>query len=320
MIEQTTVLWHKFRKRGRFYGLLLSALILSGCATTGGNTSQKDPFEAMNRQFFKMNTDIDEGVVQPLTHVYVAVTPDLMRQGISNFSSNIADAYSFANNVLQLKPTNAGQDFIRVAFNTAFGFGGLMDITSSLGIEKQNQDLGLTLARWGVPPGPYLVLPLLGPSTVRDSVDRVALLYLWPAQYIFTDWRARTAFTYLSLLEFRAQLMDAESAVDSAMIDRYQQVRDAFLQRRAYLVSGGQISYDDEDDEDMPAAEQKTAVAPAEPQVAATPEKGAAAEVIAAVEDEAEVDAPEPEMVPTSSTPSRENVLSIPPETFMISF
>ena len=203
--------------------MMVCALMLgvAGCATTK-TSSPKDPFEPMNRQFFQMNTDIDEAILQPMARGYKFIMPDLARQGVSNFTGNLSDAYSFANNVLQLKPTNAGQDFIRVAFNTAFGFAGLMDIAGSLGIEKQNQDFGLTLARWGVKPGPYLVLPLLGPSTVRDSLDHVVLLAYSPSSYIFTDWRGRTAYVYISTLELRAQLMEAEDILDGAMLDRYQ--------------------------------------------------------------------------------------------------
>ena len=321
--------------------MLLVVSALSGCATTGG--SPDDPLEPMNRQFFQFNTDVDEGILQPMAKAYRHVMPDLARKGINNFSGNLSDAYSFANNVLQLKPTNAGQDLVRVAFNTAFGLGGLIDIAGSVGIEKQNQDFGLTLARWGVGTGPYLVLPLLGPSTLRDSMDDVVLLYHAPSRYLFRDWRARTAYQYLSLLEFRVQLMDAEAVLDSSIIDRYQQVRDMYLQRRAYLVSGGEVDYDlddlDDEDFDSPSTGSDT-VSPQATQPAAS---GVPQEVKVSKEPTMRIESKEhgqpaadrtveedkkvsrhpsrqERSTRTRKDPSRkENVLSVPSEVFSIS-
>ena len=240
---------------GSLLNLLLLASMVSGCATTA--RSPNDPLEPMNREFFQFNSDLDEAILQPAAKAYRYVMPNVARKGIRNFSSNLSDAYSFASNVLQLKPTNAGQDLLRVAFNTFFGLGGLLDIASSIGIEKQNQDLGLALARWGVGSGPFLMLPFLGPTTVRDSMHNVAVLYHPLSRYVFTDWRVQTAYQSLSLLEFRVQLMDTEAALEGAMIDRYQQIRDFYLQHRAFMISGGQIDYGDTDflDDDFDLSE-----------------------------------------------------------------
>ena len=147
---------------------LACASLLAGCAT-GPNRKPGDPLEPMNRAIFKFNDSVDQAIAVPVAKGYQKVTPKPMRTAISNFFSNLGDLGNVANNLLQLKITDATEDLMRFAFNTTFGIGGLIDWATPAGLPKHDQDFGLTLGHYGVPAGPYLVLPLLGPSSVRDS-------------------------------------------------------------------------------------------------------------------------------------------------------
>src|ERR1035437_6894803 len=146
--------------------------LTSGCAT-GPNVNPQDPLERMNRPVAKFNDGFYSMVLTPVATVYKKATPSLVRTGVSNFFNNISDFGSLINNALQLKPEATGEMVIRVSFNTVFGFWGVLDLASELGVERHREDLGQTLGRWGVPAGPYLVLPVLGPSTVRDTTALV---------------------------------------------------------------------------------------------------------------------------------------------------
>jgi len=221
---------------------VMALVALTACATVP--SSPQDPFEPMNREFFQFNMDLDQGVLLPIANVYRAVVPEIARTGVTNFFGNLDDAYSLANNILQLRPTNAGQDLIRVSFNTVFGFGGLLDIASQLGIEKQNQDFGLTLGRWGVPSGPFLMLPFLGPRTLRDVGDDVVLFWGAPIVHVIRDWRWQMVLSYTSILGTRADMIDTEGALEDAMLDPYQQLRDAYLQQRQFMLTGEMPAYD----------------------------------------------------------------------------
>ena len=143
--------------------------MLGGCAT-GPTPIPRDPFEPLNRQVSQFNEGVDDAVLKPVATVYKNGVPPLVRTGVSNFFGNLGDVWSFVNSVLQFKFQNAAENFMRLNVNTFFGLGGILDIASELNIERHKEDFGQTLGRWGVPAGPYLVLPLLGPSTVRDTV------------------------------------------------------------------------------------------------------------------------------------------------------
>lgn len=223
---------------------VIAMIALSACATTPSATSSPDdPFEPVNRAFFRFNTILDEGILLPVAKAYRFVVPRIAREGVTNFFGNLDDMYSMANNVLQLRPLDAGQNLIRVSFNTVFGFGGLMDIASQLGIEKRYQDFGLTLGHWGVPSGPYLMLPFLGPRTLRDVTNDGVLLYAAPIIHILHDWKWRLVLGYDSIISERANLIDTGDALEGAMLDSYAQVRDAYLQQRQFLLTG-KVDYD----------------------------------------------------------------------------
>jgi len=204
--------------------------LLAGCAT-GPNANPRDPFEPFNRRMMKFNEQLDAMALKPAATAYRNVLPPLVRTGVNNFFRNLGDVWSGVNSALQLKLGPAGEDFLRFGFNTVFGFGGVMDIASELNIERHKEDLGQTLGRWGVPSGPYLMLPVLGPSTVRDAL---ALPVDWrgdPIYYVH-DWDAQWSPYILRAIDARSNLLRATSVLSQAALDKYTFTRDAYLQRR----------------------------------------------------------------------------------------
>lgn len=230
--------------------VLTSALALGGCAT-GPTANPADPLEPLNRGIFQFNETVDAAVVKPVAVAYNEVTPRPIRTGVSNFFANLGDGWSFVNNLLQAKPAAAMDSFFRFNINTLWGLFGLIDIASEMGIERHPEDFGQTLGRWGVPSGPYLVLPLFGPSTVRDAaarfgVDRPAD----PVQHV-DHIPTRNSFTVLDLVDRRASLLRAGSLLDEAALDKYSFTRDVYLQKRRNDVHDGSPPSED----DAPSAE-----------------------------------------------------------------
>ena len=169
------------------------------------------------------------------------ITPQPVRDSVTNFFSNIGDVYIAANNLLQLKITDGVEDIMRIVINTVFGVGGLFDVATLAKLPKHDNDLGLTLGHYGVPPGPYLVLPLFGPSTVRDAVGSIGNYYVNPLSYI--DPRGLSWALYgLNIVNTRANLLNASDVLEGAALDKYSFVRNAYLQRRQYLLSDGRRS------------------------------------------------------------------------------
>jgi phospholipid-binding lipoprotein MlaA len=249
-------------------GMTIAAvLVLAGCAT-GPDRKPGDPLEPMNRQIFKFNDAADKYIARPIATGYVKVTPSPLRTAISNFFSNIGDIGNFANNLLQLKITDATEDLMRFAFNTTFGLGGLIDWATPAGLPKHNQDFGLTLGHYGVPSGPYLVLPLLGPSSVRDSTSWIAGYPLNPGTYL--SGTANAVMFGVRFMSARADLLGATDILSQAALDKYAFVRDAYTQRRQYLLTGAANAalpdYGDESDATaVPAEGASATVAPAQP-------------------------------------------------------
>lgn len=230
---------------------IAAAFTLAGCAT-GPDRKANDPLEPMNRQIFKFNDAADRYVARPVAETYVKVTPQPVRTAISNFFSNIGDIGNFVNNLLQGKFGDATEDFVRLAFNSTFGLGGLIDWATPSGLPKHNQDFGLTLGHYGVPAGAYLVLPLLGPSSVRDSTQWIAGYPLNPATYLPTD--ASVALWGVRFMSARADLLGATDILSQAALDKYAFVRDAYTQRRQYLLTGSNgAKLPDYDDSNAPA-------------------------------------------------------------------
>jgi phospholipid-binding lipoprotein MlaA len=212
------------------------ALLLGGCATT---QSRVDPFEPWNRTMFQVHEVVDGNVVKPVAEAYVKYVPQVLRSGVSNFFGNIEDLFVGINNVLEGNGNRAGDDFGRVLLNTTFGMGGLFDLASMMGIERHNQDFGITFGKWGIPQGPYLFVPLFGPTTVRDGTGSIIRAYLGPTTYIFTDVPLRNSIWGVGAVDLRASVLGAESMVDQAALDRYRFIRNAYLRARQYQVYDG---------------------------------------------------------------------------------
>jgi phospholipid-binding lipoprotein MlaA len=215
---------------------LLVAGLASGCAT-GPDRKPGDPLEPMNRDIFKFNDALDRAVAQPVAKGYQKVTPQPIRQAISNFFSNLGDLGNAANNLLQLKITDATEDIVRFAFNSTFGLGGLLDWATPAGLPKHHQDFGLTLGHWGVPSGPYLVLPLFGPSSFRDSLGFAVDFRFNPMTYF--EPGVRNPMWIAQFISARSDLLGASSLLEAAALDKYSFVRDAYTQQRISLLRDG---------------------------------------------------------------------------------
>ena len=212
--------------------LLLGAVLLTGCATVA-NPDPRDPLESYNRSMTSFNEQVDAMVLKPVATAYKEVMPGPVRTGVSNFFANLGDVWSFVNNVLQLRGEAAASSFMRVNVNTFMGLGGLLDIASELGIDRYKQDFGLTLGRWGVGTGPYLVLPILGPSTVRDTFALPVDMKGNVVSYV-DPVSARNSLYALRVVDTRANLLRASSVLDSAALDKYSFTRDVYLQVRSH--------------------------------------------------------------------------------------
>lgn len=225
------------------------AALLSGCATITGPANPADPLESMNRSIYSFNEGVDEAVFKPVATAYQTVTPRVARQGVSNFFDNLGDAWSFVNNVLQGQGQGAYNSMVRFSVNTVLGIGGLFDIASEAGIERHKQDFGQTLGRWGMPTGPYLVLPFWGPSTVRDSAGLVVDAFGYPANSM-DDVRWRNSLFGLRMVNNRANLLKAGDVLDSVALDKYSLVRDVYLRSRiGGAASGGDGRLENYDDD-----------------------------------------------------------------------
>lgn len=238
-------------KNKKHITLLLAACIgVAGCSTVRA-PSPADPLEGFNRTVFQFNDDLDRYAMKPVAQGYKFVLPTPVRASVTNFFSNLGDVDNLANNLLQANVTAATQDLMRIAINSVFGVGGLFDFATPAGLPKHNQDFGVTLGKWGLPAGPYLVLPLFGPSTIRDTVGTVADLQIDPSGYFKPIWFRNTLYG-LRVVNTRANYLGATSLLSQAALDKYSFTRDAYLQRRQYLIKGSSASeqnlpnYDDE--------------------------------------------------------------------------
>jgi phospholipid-binding lipoprotein MlaA len=236
-------------KAKRRCAALLLAGTLAGCATSGGNPA--DPFEPFNRVVFSFNDAADRAVIKPVARAYRGVLPGIVRTGVSNFFSNLEDIWISVNDMLQGKFQEGVDDFGRVLFNSTFGIAGIFDFASELGLQKHNEDFGQTLGSWGVGSGAYLVLPILGPSTIRDGFG---LLLDTQADLVFRidGVPVHNSLYGTRAISNRANLLDASSVIDTAALDKYSFVRDAWLQRRRNLVYDGNPPREREEPDDEP--------------------------------------------------------------------
>jgi phospholipid-binding lipoprotein MlaA len=229
----------------RFAATLVAVALVAGCAT---GPTREDPFEPMNRVSYKVHRVVDGQIIKPVVQAYVDYTPVIVRTAVSNFFGNIDDMFSVINDMLQGKGDKAGNDLGRVITNTGFGVLGLIDVAGSGGIPKGNEDFGQTFGFWGIPQGPYLFIPVFGPTTVRDGSGWLIRGYADPVGYI-DDVATRNVLHVLNLVELRASALQAESLVNQAAIDPYTFIRRAYLQRREYLVYDGKPPPPKEDDQ-----------------------------------------------------------------------
>jgi phospholipid-binding lipoprotein MlaA len=215
------------------------ALALVGCATLAGcatGPNPRDPFEPFNRKVFAFNDAVDRAALKPAATAYKEVLPTFVQTGVSNFFGNLSDAWSAVNNLLQGKGQDGMSDVMRFAVNSTLGLGGLLDIGSQAGLHKHNEDFGQTMGAWGVVPGPYLMLPLLGPSTVRDAAGMPLDIKADPWAYK-EPVRWRNTGIALRAVDQRAAVLDASNLMEEAALDRYEFIRDGFLQRRQSRIT-----------------------------------------------------------------------------------
>jgi phospholipid-binding lipoprotein MlaA len=252
-------------------------LVFAGCASISGKPDPRDPWERFNRSVFNFNDALDRAIAKPVAKGYVKVTPRVVRTGVSNFFSNLDTVPTIINDTLQGKFRQAGHDSARFLLNSTLGLGGLFDPASAAGLEYNEEDLGQTLGKWGVQPGPYLMLPILGPSSVRDAFARAADTYMEPVYYL-GDESTRYIIRAVDLLDGRASLLELDAQLERSY-DKYAFIRNAWIQRREYQVKDGDI--DDQsleleeefkDDPDAaPAPESEEAKTPADPAQPAPP-------------------------------------------------
>lgn len=225
--------------------IVIATLTLSGCAS---GTDPADPYESFNRGVYKFNDGLDRAITKPLAQGYEKIMPSPAKTMVNNFFSNLDDIVVTANDLMQLKFKQAISDATRVMINSTFGIFGLINVTTRL--EKHNEDFGQTLGYWGMQPGPYLMLPILGPSTLRDGTGR--LVDTIPSQSgKITPITTRNSLYALNGIKTRARLLEAEKIMDQTTLDRYQFIRDAYLQHRQSLVYDGdppRPKYDDFED------------------------------------------------------------------------
>ena len=224
----------------RWVSIALMALLLTACASVPPDSTAdpRDPFERYNRAMFSFNKTVDDKVLKPVATGYVDVIPDLVRTAISNFFGNIGDVWTAVNNYLQGKPREGTNDLARVVLNSTFGIVGLIDVATPAGLVQHEEDFGQTLGVWGVKSGPYLVLPILGASTVRDGLARPVDLYADPITQIDSAG-VENSLRALRLVDDRATLLYSTRMMEDAALDPYLFVRDAYLQRRESRVRDG---------------------------------------------------------------------------------
>jgi phospholipid-binding lipoprotein MlaA len=258
-----------------------AVLVLSacGCVTLPPNSPRapQDPWESWNRGVYKVNDKLDRAVAKPLARTYVRIVPQPIRTGINNFFSNLDTTTVMINDALQGKFLAAGNDLGRFLLNSTLGVGGLLDPATSAGLARNNEDFGQTLGHWGVHPGPFIELPLLGPSDLRDGASRVVDTYTNPLQYVHNSY-VKYGLWGVRLVDVRAGLLSLDETLKN-VYDPYAFVRDAYLQRRAYLVSDGKVTEepplvdpgDDAPDSDKAAPTATPPAPPTAPPPAPTP-------------------------------------------------
>jgi len=254
----------------RWRGLALAAascVVLAGCAAP---SNPQDPLEKFNRATFAFNDAVDRVALKPAATAYKNVLPGFVQTGVSNFFGNLSDVWSSANNLMQGKGQEGMSDFMRVAINSTFGIAGVLDIASEAGLQKHNEDFGQTLGVWGVPSGPYLMLPLLGPSTIRDTAALPADIWADPWSNKNPE-HVRNIGVAVRAVDQRASVLEASNLFEEAALDRYEFIRDGYLQRRQSRIYDGESGPEKDAPKEEPKdeAQSNTQVVP-EPASSAT--------------------------------------------------
>jgi phospholipid-binding lipoprotein MlaA len=241
------------------------AVALTGCVTLPPDHKPppQDPWESWNRGVYKVNDKLDRAIAKPIARTYVKAVPAPARTGVSNFFANLRTTTVMVNDALQGKFGAAANDLARLIVNTTVGVGGLLDPASQMGLDKNDEDFGQTLGHWGVPPGPFVEVPFFGPSDTRDGPGRIVDIFTGPTHYISNNWVSYGLYG-VSFVDARAGLLSLDETLQK-VFDPYAFVRDAYLQRRAYLVSDGKVTDevlvdpgDDDTDSKAPTAPPKT--------------------------------------------------------------
>ena len=224
----------RMRKKYLLFPLLLTLIILPNAYA-----SDDDPLEPMNRAIFEFNEIVDDNVLKPIAKGYKYVTPDPVEVGISNFFSNLGEIGTITNDLLQLKFAQAGRDTMRFFLNSTLGIFGIFDVATPLGLSKNKEDFGQTLGFWGVPDGPYLVLPFLGPSSFRDGPSMIVDYELSPVEQLHHE--ERQVLQTLDIVDTRARLLRATKILDTAAKDKYIFIRESYLQKRESQINDGNV-------------------------------------------------------------------------------
>ena len=226
-------------------GAAALGMVLGGCAT-GPNANPRDPLEPLNRSVFSFNDALDRALLQPVATAYKQVVPQPVRSGVGNFFANLEDAWSAANSVVQFKGQAAAESALRFGVNTFFGLVGVIDLASDLGIERHSEDFGKTLGHWGVGSGAYIMLPFLGPSTLRDALA-LPVDFRFDIVSNIEHIPTRNTLKAVNLIDSRASLLNATAVIEGAALDKYSFTRDAFLQRRRNAIFDGNPPDEDPD-------------------------------------------------------------------------
>ena len=222
--------------------LIVASILISGCAT-GPNSH--DPLEPMNRKIYKFNETLDQIIVRPAARAYTSFVPSLVRTGVRNVFTNLGVINTTFNDLLQLKIRNVPVGIARFTSNLILGVGGIFDVASEMGIPYYKEDFGQTLGYWGFDSGPYLVLPLLGPSSVRDGLATPVNYYLDPISHVSND-STRWGITGLKIIDTRSAYLNSESMLSNSALDQYSFIRDTWLQRREYQIRDGSPKKDEQ--------------------------------------------------------------------------
>ncbi len=232
-------------KKLKVMAVTLAIVALTGCASTSGYNDPRDPIEGFNRVMFEFNEILDKVLMKPVAKGYRAIMPSPVDKGITNFFSNLDDIGSAINNLLQFKLKRSASDVGRIVVNSTVGILGFIDVASNMNLEKTGEDFGQTLGYWGVGHGPYIVLPFFGPSGARDVVGSIGDWFTDPVVHM-EPVRVRNATYALRAIDKRADLLGASDVVDEAALDKYEFMRDAYIQKRANDVSDGDVMLDDD--------------------------------------------------------------------------